>query len=42
MAGDSADEKPERQILNLVLQILFWVDLNESINLSELLMISMN
>lgn len=39
MAGDRADEKPESQILNLVLQKWFWVVLNEPVNLSMLLLL---
>lgn len=38
MAGDGADMKPVSQILNLALQKLFWIVLNEAINLSVLLL----
>lgn len=39
MAGDRADEKAVSQIFNLVLQKLFWVVLNEHINISMLLLL---
>lgn len=39
MAEDRADQKPEPQILNLLLQELFWVVLNEPINPSVLLLL---